>query len=195
MNGKSATSRKRFVTHTGDRPQLKRERILQRRAPHVVELNIATELHWPFEGLRDSETNLRERTGIFVIPFESLAVGNTGRPRASAENHTWPQVFRASGAHPSGFSLTVRSRSWSCWNEVRARDDQAEQYRCRKSGFHRSRSRMMDARSPASLRCTSRMSKHGGAISSCVSPEFRVESLESGVDGKPEVQSRLAASS
>src|SRR5271156_4429223 len=66
---------KRLVTRAGDRPQLKCKRILLCRAPHVVELNIAAELHWPFEGLRDTQMNLRARTRVFVVSVRELGGG------------------------------------------------------------------------------------------------------------------------
>ena len=64
-----------LVGRADDRPQLERQRIFLSRAPHVVELNIAAELHRPFEGLRNAEVNLRARTRVFVISVRELRRG------------------------------------------------------------------------------------------------------------------------
>src|SRR5260370_27968127 len=61
------------VARTDDRPQLEVQRIYLSRAPHVVELDIAADLHRPIEGLRDAEVDLGARARVFVF-----AVGKLG---------------------------------------------------------------------------------------------------------------------
>src|ERR1700733_9248781 len=59
----------------GDRSQLERRRIFFGRMPHVIQLDIAAELHRPLECLRNSEMNLRARSGIFVVAVGQLRSG------------------------------------------------------------------------------------------------------------------------
>src|SRR5258708_15436667 len=63
---------KSLVARAGDRPQLEREWIFLGGSPHVVELDIAAELHRPVERLRDSEMNLRARASVLVIAVGEL---------------------------------------------------------------------------------------------------------------------------
>src|SRR5260370_14571958 len=61
------------VARTDDRPQLEVQRINLSRAPHVIEFDIAADLHRPIEGLRYAEVDLGARARVFVF-----AVGKLG---------------------------------------------------------------------------------------------------------------------
>src|SRR5258705_1918006 len=73
LQGQVGDEAKFLVGPTHDRPQLERQRIFLSGAPHVGELDIAAELHRPFEGLRDREMDLGARSRVFVV-----AVGKLG---------------------------------------------------------------------------------------------------------------------
>src|ERR1700683_2625291 len=61
-----------LVVRACNRTQLKRRRIFLSRVPHVVEFNVAAELHRPLEGLRDAEMNLGARSRVFIIAVREL---------------------------------------------------------------------------------------------------------------------------
>src|SRR5271163_5244401 len=63
---------KALVVGARDRPQLERRRIFLGLMPHVIELDVAAELHRPLERLRDSEMHFRARARIFVVAGRQL---------------------------------------------------------------------------------------------------------------------------